>query len=141
MQGSGDVEGILMGQRLVLGGLGVQLFALFFFVLTAGIAHRRLNVEPTHVAKSPDVYWRRHFWTLHGVSVLIIVRNMFRLIEFAAGPENVLVKKEAFMYVFDASVMALVVLGLVMVHPGRLLRSVKRASSLAFDMGANQRLV
>jgi hypothetical protein len=140
MQGSGDAAGIKLGQNLVLGGLGIQLFALFFFVLTVGVVHRRLNAEPTYVTKSSDAYWQRHFWTLHSASALIIVRNMFRLIEFAAAHNNVLATKEVFLYVFDAAVMALVVYLLVIVHPGRLLRSIKNSSLSELDMGASQRL-
>jgi hypothetical protein len=141
MQGSGDAEGVKLGRTLVLSGLGIQLGALSFFILSVGIVHHRLNAQPTHMASRPSVNWRWHFWTLHVVSGLLVVRNLFRFIEFAAGHDTVLVTVEAFIYAFDAAIMALVVLVLVVVHPGYLLRSVKRSSSIDVDMGPSQKLV
>jgi hypothetical protein len=141
MQGSGDAKGVELGKNLVLGGLGVQLVALSIFIITAVVVHRHLNREPTHVAKNQCVHWRRHLWTLHGVSILIVVRNTFRLIEFGAGHDNVLATNEAFLYLFDATLVSLVVIILAVVHPGRLLRTIRRLTPLQLDLDSELRLV
>jgi len=73
--------------------------------------------------------------------VLIVVRNTFRLIEFAAGHDNPLATHEAFLYVFDASLISLVVIALAIVHPGWLLKTIRRLTPLPVDLDAGQRLV
>lgn len=127
MQSSGDPEGVKTGKTVVVAGLGVQLFAFAGFVLMAAVFHGRLNAEPTPTAMRTHVTWRRHFWALYAVSVLVVVRSAFRLAEFVEGPEGPLYKTETYLYVFDAAVMVGVVLVLAVVHPGLLLRVIRKA--------------
>lgn len=133
MQASGDENGMKQGTTLVMGGLGIQLFAFICFILMAVVTHRRLNNDPIMLSKTRFVPWRRHMWTLYIVSILILVRSVFRLIEFVSGHDGPLMKHEVYLYVFDASLMLLVVLSLSIVHPGRLLVLVRR-------LGANARV-
>lgn len=141
MQASGDPSGMKLGMNLVIGGLSIQLGAFACFILMAVVLHRRLNKEPTIISKSPLVPWRRHLWTLYGVSTLIVVRSAFRLIEFAEGSEGALMKHEAYLYVFDASLMFLVTLILAVVHPGQLLRNIRKLNMRASFEGADFALI
>lgn len=125
VQASGDAKGIEMGRKVVMGGLGAQLFAFFFFFVMTATLHRRLNNEPTSVSVRFELHWRRHFWVLYAVSGLIFVRSLYRLIEFASGTDSALMKTEALLYVFDASLMFLVVLLFAVVHPGQLFKAVR----------------
>ncbi|KAI4651779.1 hypothetical protein J4E93_001975 [Alternaria ventricosa] len=87
MQASGDPDGVKTGTTVVIAGLGTQLVAFGFFILMAVVFHRRLNNEPTSTSRRTHVKWRRYMWALYSVSVLVVVRSIFRLAEFVEGPE------------------------------------------------------
>jgi len=141
MQTSGDANGLKLGRTLVVSGLSIQLGAFAIFILMAVILHRRLILEPTIISKNPLVLWKRHIWILYGVSMLIVVRSAFRLIEFAQGSDGSLTKREAYMYTFDASLMFLVTLWLALVHPGRLLKAIRKLNVRSPFEGADFALV
>jgi hypothetical protein len=63
---------------------------------------------------------------LYAVSGLIIVRSIFRLAEFTEGANGQIYKTEALLYVFDASIMLSVVVIMGGLHPGILLRAVRK---------------
>lgn len=125
MQANGDANSVRTGMRVVMIGLGVQLFALACFMVMTAVVHRRLINAPTFASDNPRLRWRKHFLALYGVSGLIIVRSAYRLIEFAEGSQSAASKKEAFLYVFDASLMFLVVVIFTLVHPGRLFKEAR----------------
>lgn len=118
MQSSGDPDGVKLGNTIVISGLGVQLGAFGLFILNTAIVHRRLVASPTEA--SMDGTWKKYIWMLYGVSFLVVVRSIFRLIEFIEGAEGFLYKTEVFLYIFDAALMFLVVVIMAVVHPGRL---------------------
>lgn len=53
---------------------------------------------------------------------LLMLRNLVRLIEFAQGPLGTIASSEAFIYVFDAVPMALVMAAPLVFYPARLTR-------------------
>lgn len=125
MQASGDSEGAKTGNTIVMGGLGFQLAAFVSFITMTMVFHTRLNKEPTATSRHPHVKWRRHFWNLYAVSLLVFVRSAFRLVEFAEGPTGAIYKTEVYLYIFDASLMFLVVVAMAISHPGLLLRATR----------------
>jgi hypothetical protein len=127
MQTSGDPAGVKLGNTIVIAGLGVQLGAFAIFISMAVIVHRRLNNEPTAVSQRMHVKWRRYFWLLYTVSMLIVVRSAFRLVEFVQGPESTVYGTEAYLYVFDAALMFCVVVAMAVLHPGMLFRVIRKA--------------
>ncbi|KAF1973405.1 putative RTA1 domain protein [Bimuria novae-zelandiae CBS 107.79] len=128
MQASGDPEGIKTGKTIVIGGLCVQLGAFAVFIVSVGIFHRRLVLVPMEVSRMHDT-WRRYMWMLYAVSGLIIVRSIFRLAEFTEGANGHLYKTETFLYLFDASIIFLVVVIMAILHPGILLRALYFAAA------------
>ncbi|KAJ4347283.1 uncharacterized protein N0V89_011223 [Didymosphaeria variabile] len=125
MQANGGAEGAKQGTTLVIAGLGVQLGAFAIFILSVAIFHRRLVLEPTDVSMEHKT-WNRYMWMLYAVSGLIVVRSVFRLAEFVEGSNGKLYKTEAFLYVFDASLMFAVVVNMAALHPGVLLRGTRK---------------
>lgn len=67
---------------------------------------------------------------LYGVSLLVVVRGIFRLAEFMEGNKGHLYKTEVFLYIFDASLMFLVAIVMGVVHPGRLVKRTKKEDSI-----------
>jgi hypothetical protein len=130
MQASGDAEGVKTGNTIVIAGLGTQLVAFAFFILMAVVFHRRLNNEPTNTSRRTHVKWRRYMWALYSVSMLVVVRSIFRLAEFIEGPESKVYKTEAYLYAFDAALMFAVVAVMTVLHPGFLFRAVRKAEMM-----------
>lgn len=137
MQASGDPAGVKTGNTIVVAGLGIQVGALVFFILNTAVFHHRLSRDPTATAMRKHVHWKRHLWTLYSVCVLIIVRSVFRLAEFVEGPGSNAYRTEAYMYVFDAALMFLVTVALGLVHPGMVLRAVRKAELGELGAGDN----
>jgi len=130
MQSSGDPAGTKLGINIVLGGLGFQIFAFVIFVLMACRFHYRLNREPTWISREPSIRWRRCMWVLYATSLLVLIRNFYRIVEFGAGSDSAVYKSEVYLYVLDGSLMWLLVLFLIIVHPGALFRAARRLKKL-----------
>lgn len=64
--------------------------------------------------------WQKHLYALYVASMLILVRSVFRVIEYVMGNNGYLLKKEVFLYIFDAVLMFLCMVWLNMVHPGEI---------------------
>ena len=73
---SGTLESMKTGEKLVVGGLFVQIFFFGFFVITAVVFHYRLNRVPTTRSKETDSPWRQHMRVLYGTSILILLRSV-----------------------------------------------------------------
>ncbi|RMZ15461.1 hypothetical protein D0860_01580 [Hortaea werneckii] len=61
------------------------------------------------------------------LALQIILRNAIRVIEFLQGTDGTIASNEAYLYIFDAVPMFLVVLILAILHPGRLLKAANRS--------------
>ena len=76
---------------------------------------------------------------LYATSGLILVRSIFRVVEYLQGHDGYLVKSEAWMYVFDALLMFAAAALFNVVHPsqavpGRRGRPLSVASKETMDM-------
>jgi len=75
---------------------------------------------PTSSQYQPSIHelpWKRHLYALYSASALIMVRSIFRVIEYIQGNAGYLLKREAFLYVFDATLMLAVVVLFNWIHP------------------------
>jgi hypothetical protein len=113
--------------NLVVGGLTFQLIAFLFFMLLAWIVHRRLAEEGTDISSCPNIKWKKHFWVLYAASILVLVRNLVRIIEYKQGPEGNIMGSEVYLYIFDAVPMFAVVLLYTIIYPGRITKQKRRA--------------
>lgn len=124
--GSKDQQGEAV--HIIAGGLGFQLAAFVVFMLLAFQIHRRLNKDPTFV--SSRLTWRPYFWILYATSALVLVRNLVRIVEFVQGGDGNIASHEAFLYVFEAWPMLMVVLGMAIFYPGRMLKNARQMSKV-----------
>jgi len=106
------------GEYVVVGGLIFQILFFGLFVVVAFIFHTRLQKSPTTLSLS--VPWRKHLWALYISSALILVRSIFRVVEFLQGNAGYLFSHEVFMYVFDAILMFGVLALFCWLHPGEI---------------------
>ena len=78
-----DGDGVRRGENMILGGLVLQILIFGFFVVVAGLWHRRLDEKPTPA--SADIPWMKYIWLLYAASALITIRNLCRVVEYALG--------------------------------------------------------
>jgi hypothetical protein len=55
-----------------------------------------------------SVAWRRHLYVLYVTSALILIRSIFRVVEYLQGNDGYLISHEVFIYTMDALLMAIV---------------------------------
>ncbi|KAJ8110332.1 hypothetical protein OPT61_g6800 [Boeremia exigua] len=96
-----------MGQKIMLFGLFVQLLFLGFFLFIALIFWKRMSKSSKQYAVPQ---YGKHSWDqllklVLGAAVIVILRCVFRVIEFAQGHSGYLVSHEIYMYIFDAAPM------------------------------------
>lgn len=114
----------VIGTRLVIAGLIFQILCFVVFFWMAAIVHYRC-LRAVSTDGRAAVTWQKHFWAMYTACTLMFVRNVFRLCEYTQGYKGVIAHHEWFVYVFDASMLWLVMAIYVMVHPGWLARKMR----------------
>lgn len=103
---SHNPDKVKLGQNVILGGLFLQIFIFGLFVLVSIVFHKRLQKQPTQQSITKDLAWQKMMVVLYVVSALILVRNIFRVVEYIGGRDGPLLRVEWPIYVFDALLMA-----------------------------------
>ena len=111
-----NVKTMAFGQRLVVLGLLLQIIFFGVFIVTGAVFHFRIQRFPT--PSSAYYTWKPCMYTLYAASTLILVRSVFRVIEFSGGNDGVLLRNEVFLYIFDAVLMTFVMVSFNVIHPG-----------------------
>ncbi|KAL4922122.1 RTA1 like protein-domain-containing protein [Aspergillus aurantiobrunneus] len=125
-----------IGETITIIGLIVQIVFFGFFLITSIVFHIRINKAPSTRSRENTRYWSGNLtarnWVtllmaLYVVSVLILVRSVFRLVEFIDGYGGYLMTHEVFIYVFDAVLMVVVMGVMNYWHPCYVIKDGKRA--------------
>jgi hypothetical protein len=66
------------------------------------------------------VPWKKHIVALYSTGILILIRSIFRLIEFVESTDGPLSRHEWLSYVFDAVVILITCAILNYIHPGEI---------------------
>lgn len=139
---SGTISSMTTGEHITIAGLCVQLVFFTFFFLTSLLFHIRIRSKPTQqttqARQGHDLHttrsWESVIWGLYIASVLILIRSVFRLIEYAQGNDGYLISHEAFMYGFDSTLMLFAMVAMNVLHPsvilGRSLCIILKRSSI-----------
>lgn len=111
-----------IGERVVLGGLVLQILVFAAFAVVALVWHRRMKREPTAAASSSGAAgrWESVMLMLYAVGSLVMVRCVFRVVEYGMGREAYLLRNEWTMFVFDSALMVVAVGVFAWWYPGRL---------------------
>ncbi|KAF4960800.1 hypothetical protein FSARC_10352, partial [Fusarium sarcochroum] len=108
IQSAGTLDLYNLGEKIIIAGLLVQIVVFGFFVFTSLLFHYRLRKFPTTESIRGDVPWKRYLYVLYASSGLILIRSIFRVVEYLQGNDGYLISHEVYLYVFDAILMALV---------------------------------
>lgn len=117
-----------LGQNVVVVGLFTQLFFFGIFLTAAIIFYRRVKSKPTE--RSQKFLGKRRLdckaliQALYAASVLILVRSVFRVIEYLDGNAGYIQRHEVFLYVFDGALMLSVMVIFNVIHPGNIISTV-----------------
>ncbi|KAM7187075.1 RTA1 like domain containing protein [Naviculisporaceae sp. PSN 640] len=117
VQAAGTLELYEIGEKVIIAGLFVQIFVFGFFMITTIVFHRRILARPTSQSAENVIPWMKYLWILYGVSVLIMVRSLFRVVEYLQGNAGYLIRREYFLYIFDAILMFLVMVLMLFMGP------------------------
>ncbi|KAG7285716.1 hypothetical protein NEMBOFW57_008010 [Staphylotrichum longicolle] len=127
-----------LGESVILGGLGIQILFFGFFIITTVTFHRRMNNNPTARSYSVTGPWRQHILALYASSALIMIRSVFRMIEFGMGNDSVLMENEGYLLGLDGALMLIVAVLFLWSHPSRALRGYKETEVLtSLESGRN----
>ncbi|GME66094.1 Rta-like protein [Neofusicoccum parvum] len=107
------------GQTFITIGLVIQLVFFGLFIVTSISYDMRLRKNSTEASR--NLSWETHIRILYISSALIVVRSIFRLIEYLQGHDGELLSNEIYLYVFDAALMLLVMIVFNWKHPAILI--------------------
>ncbi|KAK6346117.1 hypothetical protein TWF730_010448 [Orbilia blumenaviensis] len=97
-----------IGEWIITAGLIVQVLIFGFFIYVCSIFHVRMNRDLNENPRSGPhltIPWRAGLKMLYACSALIMVRSVFRVIEYVMGVDAYLLANEWPWYVFDAVLM------------------------------------
>ncbi|KAJ5894984.1 hypothetical protein N7495_006675 [Penicillium taxi] len=103
---------------LVILGLVIQLVSFSLFWLTAIVFAKRIRRSSTD--ESTSFSWEKFLHMLYFVSALIIVRSIFRIVEYALGNDGYPLMHEWTIYIFDSVPMASVMIVFFIWYPSQL---------------------
>ncbi|KAH0431456.1 hypothetical protein CcaCcLH18_07072 [Colletotrichum camelliae] len=122
---SGTKASLELGEHIVIGGLVVQVLFFSLFASTAAVFHVRMRKLPTTRVLSANIPWEAFLAVLYLASALIMIRSIFRLIEYAQGNDGYLVSHEVYLYVFDSVLMFATMCLFAWKHPNAINRWAK----------------
>ncbi|GAB1217331.1 hypothetical protein ATERTT37_006569 [Aspergillus terreus] len=121
---AGTLDAMQNGEHIVIAGLAIQLLWFGFFVVVASVFHWRVVHRPRHThpkelrSQSSRFSWHSLMWALYIACALILVRSIFRVVEFVQGNAGFIMRHEYLLYIFDGLLMALTGIVLFVVFPG-----------------------
>ncbi|RSL80489.1 hypothetical protein CEP51_006522 [Fusarium floridanum] len=92
---SGGLEALHNGERIIIVGLVIQLVFFSLFATTASVFHARFAGTLSTKAMASGIPWQSYLVILYIAAGLIMVRSVFRLIEYAQGNAGYLISHEA----------------------------------------------
>lgn len=121
MQTNKDPSIVKLGEKIILAGLCIQIVVFGLFIAVAVKFHERILKNSAESSSKPDLPWGKHLKVLYGVSLLIMIRSLIRVIEYIQGHEGYILSHEAFLYTFDGILMFLALAVFNWIHPSQLI--------------------
>ncbi|KAM0551719.1 hypothetical protein ACHAPJ_008286 [Fusarium lateritium] len=109
-----------IGNIIVIAGLIAQILLFLGFVVCCVVFHKRFRAHLRQTSIPVEVPWKSCLGMLYFTSALILVRNIFRVVEFVMDKEGYLQQKEWPTFVFDSALMLLVMIAFYIWYPDNL---------------------
>lgn len=114
---SGSLNSLHLGEKIVVAGLFVQIAFFGFFIFVAAFFNIAMSKVPTPQAQSSSNPWHKHLRALYVASVFIMIRSVFRVVEYIQGNDGYILRHEYYLYIFDGILMLAVMVVFNFVHP------------------------
>lgn len=99
----------------------LQLLFFGFFMVSVVVFQHRMSSAPTTKIMAMPLPWKKHLNALYAGSIMILVRSLYRLIEYVqGGSSGYIVEHEWTLYIFDAALMLGTMLVFFWVHPSEI---------------------
>ncbi|KAL5338328.1 RTA1 like protein [Aspergillus crustosus] len=105
---------------VAVGGLAIQLISFSIFWLTAVIFEKRIWRKPTPDSRRPEIPRRKSLYMLYILGALIMIRSVFRIVEYVLGTDGYPLRHEWTLYVFDSVPMLVVMVVFFVWYPSKL---------------------
>jgi hypothetical protein len=116
---STDPAKINTGKNVIEAGLWLQIISFGFFIANALLFWVRIG-RGAGWSSAFGAPWVRHMVALLLASTLILVRCIYRVIEYLQGAGGQMQTHEAYMYALDSGPMLVVMSILAVVHPSEI---------------------
>ncbi|KXJ87130.1 RTA1 like protein-domain-containing protein [Microdochium bolleyi] len=127
MSSSEQADEAQRGRTIIIVGLVLQIIAFALFAAWTAVFHRRMASAIVNGAGKPGTrHWQRYIYGLYVISLLFVVRNITRLIEYNEGPGGEMLSNEVYLYALEGTTMLLIVAIFAALHPGRLRMHARR---------------
>ncbi|KAJ5578448.1 uncharacterized protein N7459_007412 [Penicillium hispanicum] len=121
----------------------IPLLFFGFFVIVVAIFHIRIEKSPTTKSQTERYLgrgqgWKQRNWVtilfaLYVFSALILVRSIFRVLEYKYDFDGYIMTHEAFGYIFDTLLMLVTMVVMDMYHPAVILGDGKQARAQRYS--------
>ncbi|KAL3420633.1 RTA1 domain protein [Phlyctema vagabunda] len=122
----GDSKKSNTGENIVTAGLILQLVAFGFFTAAAVRFHVKMRqwqrLIPGSVAQVRAREWQVLLFCLYASCILIMLRSVYRVVEFSQGFDGYLASHEVYFYVLEAVPMMPPFFLFNIFHPGRVVK-------------------
>ena len=122
---NGNLDRRKLGQTIILVGLWIQIAFFGFFLFVSVLFQWRARSYLRGI-DNQNLGWKRHLNVLYFTSTLILVRSLFRIIEYIQGEDGYLLRHEVYLYIFDATLMFICTVVMNVAHPGEIASLLKR---------------
>jgi hypothetical protein len=109
-----------LGEDIVLIGLFIQIMSFGLFFVSAVLFQIHIRKNPTQASFNVEATWECNLCMLYAVSILILVRSIFRVVEYIQGQSGYSLKHEWTLYVFDSVPMFIVAVVYFIWYPSQL---------------------
>lgn len=141
IQSSGSLEGSKTGEHIIIAGLFVQIIFFGFFIVVAVLFDLKLRKYPIPRCFARGVPWRKHLNILYATSFLILVRSVFRLVEYIQGNQGYLLHHEVYLYVFDSLLIFIAMITFNVVHPHEITRHLDAVADYELTHNPGEQIV
>ncbi|EXK78281.1 hypothetical protein FOQG_17039 [Fusarium oxysporum f. sp. raphani 54005] len=124
-----------LGNNIIIVGLAIQVIFFGGFMVITAIFHVRILRQPTKRSQTTGAPWQVFMAVLYFTSALIMVRSVFRMIEYAQGHNGALISKEVYVYTLDALLMIVVAATFTVRHPSAIFTYQAMSDLFGHDSG------
>ncbi|KAJ5360704.1 hypothetical protein N7517_009895 [Penicillium concentricum] len=129
-----------LGSNIVVAGLVIQVIMFGLFIVTSIVFEVRMRRSPPTATFDEQINWMSRVRTLYAVSALILIRSIFRVVEYAAGNDGYPLTHEWMLYVFDSVLMIISMVIWGIWYPGMLSRPIVPDQEVVTEVAAGLEL-